>query len=843
MDEQTIFTMAIEKKTPAERDAFLDQACAGNEELRGSVGLLLKAYEKAGAFLEDAPSVIAATIDQPAAEQAGAMIGPYKLIKEIGEGGMGSVFMALQKEPLRRKVALKVIKPGMDTREVIARFEAERQALALMDHPNIARVLDAGATDWGRSYFVMELVQGVSITEYCDQNRLNSGQRLNLFVTVCQAVQHAHQKGVIHRDIKPGNVMITLHDAQPVVKVIDFGIAKAIHQKLTEKTLFTNCAQMMGSPQYMSPEQAAMSGLDVDTRTDVYSLGVLLYELLTGTTPVDKHRAHEAAYDDVRRMICEEEPTKPSAKVSTLGKTAATVFEDRRTDPKRLSALIRGDLDWIVMKALEKDRTRRYETAHGFASDVRRYLNNEPVGACPPSASYRLTKFVRRNKAALSGVAAVTVALVMGMAISTWQAVRATKAERLAQVESDHSKIEASRANAVVDLLLEMLDSANPDDAKGSDYTVRELLDDFSRGLDGQLQDQPEVEGTIRATIGNAYRRLALPEHAEPHLKAALDLRRRVFGNEHEMVAKSLLDYAFNFWERDRTSPEAVALGREAVAIHRNLGARTEKMIVALRHLQLFLGRDAEGDRVAAEALSIAEHLHLDEHPDVAIILHNMAQIRTSKGDYVQAESLGRKALAMHRKLHGNEHPETAWALTALANALRFQCKTDEAETHYREAIEIFNRQFGEGYRGADAAMVGLAIVLGTKGDDAGAESMLQEALAIRREQLGPEHVRVAISLCGIASALKDKGDYSEAEPYYQEAIAILQKSPDDVHGQIELASALVECGNLLHGAGRYVDARRHYAQAIALLETLSERCAREDGDCNTVVAGTGGIR
>ncbi|NQT11181.1 MAG: tetratricopeptide repeat protein, partial [Planctomycetes bacterium] len=664
---------------------------------------------------------------------------------------------------------------------------------------------------------------------------------------------------------------------------------------------------------YMSPEQAEMSGQDVDTRTDVYSLGVLLYELLTGTTPVDHRRLREAAFHDVRRIICEEEPAKPSTKLSTLGKTDATVFEDRGSDPKRLSALIRGDLDWIVMKALEKDRTRRYETANGLASDVRRYLNNEPVAACPPSASYRLRKFTRRNRAALSAAAAVGVTLIVGMAISTWQAVRATKAERVAQLESDHSKMEASRANAVVALLLEMLDSANPDDAKGTDYTVRELLDDFSRGLDDQLQDQPEVEATIRATIGNAYRRLALPEQAEPHLKAALDLRRRVFGDEHEMVAKSLLDYAFNFWEKDRTSPEAVALAREALAIHRKLGARTEAMIVAMRHLQLFLGRDAEGDRVAAEALALAEQLHLEEHPDVAIILHNMAQNKVLTGDYVEAESLGRKALAMHRKLHGNEHPETAWALNALANALRPLGKTDEAETHYREAIQIFNKQFGESYRGADGAIRGLAMVLATKGDDAGAESiwretlalrrekfgvehesvdaalnglagvflarrdhasiesmwremlalrrrqfhddhasvdralegmrwalqaqddyaglesMWQETLTIRREQLGPEHVSAGIALCRIASALKGKGDYPQAESYCREAIAVLDNSPQDVNGQIELAGALVDCGNLLHGDGRLPDARRRYQRAIAIFETLSDKVAKGD--------------
>jgi serine/threonine protein kinase/tetratricopeptide (TPR) repeat protein len=826
-----IFWRASRLASPEERNAYLDQACENHAPLRAEVEKLLRAAPKAERFLEP-PLAAPAALCPPITEKPGTLIGPYKLLEQIGEGGMGLVFMARQQEPVKRNVALKVVKPGMDSRQVIARFEAERQALALMDHLNIARVLDAGSTESGRPYFVMDLVKGIPITDYCDRERLSIRERLDLFIPVCQAVQHAHQKGVIHRDIKPSNVLVTLHDGTPVPKVIDFGVAKAIHRELTQETLVTGFAQVIGTPLYMSPEQVAMSGLDVDTRADIYSLGVLLYELLTGTTPVERQRLREAAYDDIRRIICAEEPTRPSAKVSTLGKEAAPVFENRRSDPKRLSALIHGDLDWIVMKALEKDRTRRYETANDLASDIRRHLNNEPVAARPPSALYRLTKFARRNKTALLTAAAVALALVVGLVISTRQAVRATRAERLAQEESQRSRTEAGRANAVVSLLLAMLDSANPDDAKGTDYTVRELLDEFSRGLDGQLEDQPEVEATIRATIGNAYRRLALPEQAEPHLKAALDLRRRVFGDEHEMVAKSLLDYAFNLWERDRKSAEAVALARDALAIYRRQGGQTEQMIVALRHLLLFLGsqnRNAEAEAAGKEALAIAEQLHIEEHPDVAIILHNLAQIKTAQGDYVQAESLGRKALAMHRKVHGNEHPETAWALMALANALWFLGEIDEAETLYREALPIFNRQFGESYRGADAALRGLAAVLTAKGDYAGAESVWQEALTVRRERFGPEHLSVAIALRAIALVLESKGDDPAAEPYYHEAIAILQKSPGDVRGQIELAGTLVACGDLLHRTGRLGDAKQHYQQAIAVYETLAGQSTGED--------------
>ena len=359
--------------------------------------------------------VIGATFDfNPAKERVGAIIGRYKLLERIGEGGFGVVYMAEQQQPVRRKVALKVIKPGVDTRQVIARFEAERQALALMEHENIAKVLDAGATDSGRPYFVMELVHGVPITEFCDKNKLNTHERLELFIQVCRAVQHAHTKGIIHRDIKPTNVLVTLHEGVPVPKVIDFGVAKATGQQLTEKTLFTNFAQMVGTPLYMSPEQAEMTGIDVDTRSDVYSLGVLLYELLTGTTPLDKNRLKQAAFDEVRRIIREDEPQRPSVRVSTMGVQAArSISAHSKRDLQHLGRLVSRELDWIVMKALEKERARRYETASAFAADIQRYLRDEPVEACPPSAWYRFRKFARRRKGVLMAVSGVVLIVLV----------------------------------------------------------------------------------------------------------------------------------------------------------------------------------------------------------------------------------------------------------------------------------------------------------------------------------------------------------------------------------------------------------------------------------------------
>jgi serine/threonine protein kinase/tetratricopeptide (TPR) repeat protein len=447
---------------PEARAAWLGQVCGHDADLRRHVELMLAAHDAPQSLLDrwapDPPSGPVATVPEPIRERPGMVIGPYKLLQQLGEGGMGTVFMAEQTEPVQRKVALKIIKPGMDSRQVITRFDAERQVLALMDHPNIARVLDAGTTEpmpecrvqsadcrseisnlnpaisTGRPYFVMELVKGVPITRYCDEHRLTPKQRLELFLPVCQAVQHAHQKGIIHRDLKPSNVLVAEYDDKPVAKVIDFGVAKATGPKLTERTLFTEFGQVLGTLEYMSPEQAKLNALDIDTRSDLYALGVLLYELLTGTTPFKKERLHEAAFDEMLRIIREEEPPRPSTRLSTTEELAA-LAANRSLEPKKLTGLVRGDLDWIVMKCLEKDRGRRYETANGLARDIERYLHDEPVYACPPSAGYRLRKFARRHKASLTTAALLLAALLLGSGLSIWQAIRATLA-RDAEVEA-----------------------------------------------------------------------------------------------------------------------------------------------------------------------------------------------------------------------------------------------------------------------------------------------------------------------------------------------------------------------------------------------------------------------
>lgn len=444
-EEEEIFDAARLISDPAARRSYLERACGGDTSLRTRVGELLMALTHAEDFFADGSSAVrtlggelhalshAGTLTPTADEDIGTRIGNYKLLERIGEGGCGVVYMAEQEIPVRRRVALKVIKLGMDTKSVIARFEAERQALAMMDHPNIARVLDAGATETGRPYFVMELVRGFKITEYCDANNLDTLQRLNLFIQVCHAIQHAHQKGIIHRDIKPSNILVTMHDGVPVPKVIDFGIAKATEARLTDKTLFTAYAQLIGTPAYMSPEQAEMSGLDVDTRSDIYSLGVLLYELLTGRTPFDAKQLLESGFDEMRRTLREREPQKPSTILTTLQNEELSITaQQRHAEPPKLISQLRGDLDWIVMKALEKDRKRRYETVNALAMDIQRYLNNEPVVARPPSRTYRLQKLVRRNQVVFASGLAITLVLICGLTTSLWLFLRERAARKRA---------------------------------------------------------------------------------------------------------------------------------------------------------------------------------------------------------------------------------------------------------------------------------------------------------------------------------------------------------------------------------------------------------------------------
>jgi serine/threonine protein kinase len=586
-DAKQIFLEAVENHEPDCWPDFLQEACGSDTVLRERVEALLAAYRQPNPILDG--NSLLATLEQPARiEGPGTVIGPYKLLEQIGEGGFGVVFLAEQERPVRRKVALKIIKPGMDTRQVIARFEAERQALAMMDHPNIAKVFDAGATETGRPYFVMELVQGVPITEYCDECNLTPNERLMLYITVCQAVQHAHQKGVIHRDIKPTNVLIGLQDGQPAPKIIDFGVAKALHDRLTENTLATGFAQMLGTPLYMSPEQAALSPLGVDTRSDIYSLGVLLYELLTGTTPFDKERLHAAPYDELRRIISHEEPPRPSARINTLaGNLATTVAERRRSDVRRLSQQVRGELDWIVMKCLDKDRNRRYETASALSNDVMHYLADEPVSAVAPSRFYRAGKFIRRNKWPVIAGSALLVGLIagfVGMAIGLISQSQQRAEARLNLAASLHSRGRYAEAEALYRDGLQSASSSAPIDRQRAARTrLRLARVVYDRG------DSIESEQLYREAIA-AYRAEFPPD--DPNVGHALVTFALLLRSHHRFdEAESLFREAYGIYSR--STP----------ANHRATG----ESATHLANVLITLGRHDEAVPHAREA--IAQHL------------------------------------------------------------------------------------------------------------------------------------------------------------------------------------------------------------------------------------------
>ncbi|QEG37019.1 serine/threonine-protein kinase [Bythopirellula goksoeyrii] len=638
---KSVFLQAIEIDDPTDREAYVDEECQGDSSLREEVVRLLNAARGAGDFMAEPALNLGETATlSPIAERPGAQVGPYKLMEQIGEGGFGLVFLAIQEQPVRRKVALKIIKPGMDSREVIARFEAERQALALMDHPNIAKVFDAGATAATRPYFVMELVRGVPITTYCDQHLLSSRERLDLFLSVCMAIQHAHQKGIIHRDVKPSNILVTLHDGQPLVKVIDFGVAKALSQKLTDQTLYTRFAQMLGTPLYMSPEQADMSGQDIDTRSDIYSLGVLLYELLTGTTPFNKKRLQGIAATELRRILCEEEPPKPSTRLSQSGDQLPSIAALRNTEPAKLSKLVRGDLDWIVMKCLDKDRKRRYETANALARDVQRFMHDEPVHACPPSASYRFRKFARRYRKPLLAASLVAMALVCGTAVSIWQAVRAVRAERSAIAERDAGELarqeairgqeEAEQARAeearsrrqaekVTDFLVSTFQSPHPL-REGSEITVAEVLDHGEEQLEEDLADEPLTQAALLDAIGRSRTSLGLSTSSIKSLARAYDIRRQELGSNHADTLATL-DGLASAYRASGLQQKAIKLYEDALATRRaHLGSDHPDTLASLRNLANIyhaVGRREEALSLYQESLELAGSKQLSSSEDM----------------------------------------------------------------------------------------------------------------------------------------------------------------------------------------------------------------------------------
>jgi eukaryotic-like serine/threonine-protein kinase len=836
-----VFTEAL-RLPPEERDRYLSEACKGDGAFRRRVEVLLQAYEQAGDFLgkpaADRPARAAQAL--AAGEKPGDRIGHYKLLQQIGEGGCGVVYMAQQEAPIRRRVALKIIKPGMDTKNVIARFEAERQALALMDHQSICHVFDAGATESGRPYFVMELVKGVKITDYCDRHSLSIDARLELFIQVCDAIQHAHQKGIIHRDIKPSNIMVTTgRDGKPAPKIIDFGIAKAItgHQ-LTDKTIFTAYEMLIGTPAYMSPEQAALAITDVDTRTDIYSLGVLLYELLTGTTPFDTRELLKAGFDEVRRVIRDQEPVRPSTRLTTM--TAADlvgVSKHHGAEGTKLIREMRGELDWIVMKALEKDRTRRYATANGFAMDISRYLSGEAILARPPSTWYQFRKLAERNRLLFGALSMVATALVIGFVAVTIALTREQAARREAVKARRDAETDKTRSEEVTHFLREVLNGAAPSTALTQDTTVlREILDKTAKRLAVELTNQPAVQADLRAELGKVYadigrnaqaeamfrealtNRIRLSgaeseaasdvmyelgevlneqyktDEAESCVRRALAVRQKLFGERNLKVAECYTTLGSTFWRRHQF-PRAEEMLQKSLAIHRQLdGDDSPRLGDALLGLGAVLysqGKHLDAEDLFRQAMTNYEKGLDADHPSVILSAKNLAAALTAQGKDQEAERLLRRVLATRRKLFSEEHPGVADTLDMLTHVLFKLQRFDEAEVTAREDFAVARKIWGDTSEAALEAFRDLIDALLSQLKFEEAERLFADVLPPERELL-PEYANLLFERCNTRARC---GQWRKAA---EDAAILLKHSPDSHEYYHTLAPLHVRLGDLV---------------------------------------------
>jgi eukaryotic-like serine/threonine-protein kinase len=757
---------------------------------------------------EQKQSGLDATQAMSAGFASGTMVGRYHLLQKIGEGGMGQVWLSEQKEPVRRRVAIKLIKAGMDTSEVVARFESERQALALMDHPAIAKVLDVGSTLHGAPYFVMEYVAGVPITTYCDNHRLSTRERLELFMHVCEGVQHAHQKAIIHRDLKPSNILVSEVDGHPAPKIIDFGVAKALTQKLTADTMFTRVGAIIGTPEYMSPEQALSSGEDIDTRTDVYSLGIVFYELLVGAPPIE---VRKIAFEEFLRRLREDDPEKPSTRIRTQDPATSTELARRRhSDQPALVKQMRGDLDSIALKALEKDRARRYGSPSDLASDIKRYLNNEPVLAVPPSVAYRTRKFARRYRVALVTAFAFALVLIAATSISVRQSIRASK--------------EAAAAQAVNDFLQnDMLAqaSANTQSGQGDkpdpDLKVRTALDRAAQRIAGKFDQQPEVEASIQETMGRTYIDLGLYPEARKHLERALDLYRRLLGARNPKTLETMSRLGEIAWRQGKYPEAEMFLGPTLEIERRVLGPEHLDTLKSMNNLALVYraeGKLAQAETLDRQTLDIKRRVLGPEHRDTLGSMVNLAVVYNAQGKYAEAEKLVSETLEIQRRVLGPEHPNTMGSMNNLAVVYERQGKYAQAEALQSEALDIKRRVLGPEHPSTVMSMSNLAIDYNLQGKYAQAEALFSQALETRRRVLGAEHPNTLLSMGNLAWNYGLQGKYAQAQTLFGQTLKIANHvwGPENPNKQ----NILADFAFLYQRQGKFDLAETYAAQVLA---------------------------